>query len=78
MPTPLVKKLGIKVGMKARFIDAPVDYFDLLELPDIELLESGNQLADFIHVFAVKSDKLPLLIPQLHKEMEQTGMIWIS
>lgn len=78
MPTPLVKKLGIKVGMKARFIQAPNAYFELLTLPDIKLLESGEELADFIHVFAYEAAHLAQLIPLLRQEMEQNGMIWIS
>lgn len=76
--TPLVKKLGLKSQMKARFINAPNDYFDLLSLPDIELIESGEVLADFIHIFAFEQTGLQELLGQVRSEIKQNGMIWIS
>ena len=75
---PLVKKLGIKEEMKVRFIDAPIDFFDLLSLPNIKLLDHTEQLADYIHVFAYEKNYLIDLLPKLRYEIEVNGMIWVS
>lgn len=76
--TPLVKKLGLKAHMKVRFIHAPEEYFDLLSLPNIELIESGEVLADFVHIFAFEQVGLQELLSQVRSEIAQNGMIWIS
>jgi len=50
--TPLIKKLGIKPEMKILVLNAPDNYFALLE-QDITLqLIKGKQIPDFIHLFA--------------------------
>lgn len=76
--TPLVKKLGIKAKMKVRFVDAPLDFFDLLELPDIKLLESPSELANYLHIFAYKQAGFTVLLNQSMQEIEQDGMIWVA
>lgn len=52
--TPLVRKLGLKPGMKAAFVDAPNHYVDLLGgLPHpIHLLALPGRDMDFVHFFA--------------------------
>ena len=50
--TPLLKKLGIRPGMKILLVNEPAGYFQLLE-NDIrsQLLQQGA-IPDFIHLFA--------------------------
>ncbi|MEO1515084.1 MAG: DUF3052 domain-containing protein [Bacteroidota bacterium] len=78
--TPLVKKLGIKSGMKIRFLNAPDNYAELLgPLPDeVELRHDYRKTLDFIHLFATDlrsmEKKLPILKDKIHKH----GMIWVS
>ena len=50
--TALIKKLGIKPGMKLFLINSPADYFDLLEQDISEQLITGRQIPGFIHLFA--------------------------
>lgn len=52
--TPLIKKLGIKSGMRLLLVNTPDHYLDLLgPLPEDCLLqvESSPDKADFIHLF---------------------------
>jgi len=54
--TPLIKKLGIKPGTKLLLIDAPKNYFDLLEEKITDQLCKKNELPDLVHLF-VKDNK---------------------
>ncbi len=49
---PLLKKLGIKPEMKVLLIDAPDNYFNLLEVDISTQFIVGKQIPDFIHLFA--------------------------
>ena len=79
-PRPLFKKLGIKDGMKVRFINQPENYFDLLNgwPENVEVLKSNETLADFIHLFVKSSSELNAQLPILKDQIAKNGMIWIS
>jgi hypothetical protein len=49
--TALLKKLGIKPEMKVLLIDAPVNYFELLETDITSQLCNKNNTPDLIHLF---------------------------
>ncbi len=75
--TPLIKKLGIKEEMKIRLINAPDNYFDLLE-EDISHKVVKTGAADLVHLFAEKKVDLEKHFHKLIKELPATGVIWIS
>jgi len=50
--TPLVKKLGIKPETKVCMINAPHNYFELLQQDITPQLIAGKQTPDLIHLFA--------------------------
>lgn len=79
--TPLVKKLGIKSGMRVLPMFIPNDYFDLLgELPEgVTILSDGsNSQADFIHLFAKDEATLHHYLPPLKTRLEKSGTLWVS
>jgi hypothetical protein len=78
--TPLIKKLGIKEGMKVQLINAPDNYFDLLEKNISNQLIDKKGVPGFVHLF-VQSKK------EFEKEMKKIAMfckknptiiIWVS
>lgn len=75
--TPLIKKLGIKPEMKVMLLNAPTDYFKLLET-DIskQVVKTGK--ADFVHIFATTRKELDKEFNQLIKKLPPKAMIWIS
>lgn len=74
--TPLTRKLGIKAGMKIRLINAPGNYFELLEADfSAKVVKSGG---DFVHIFAVSAKELEKQFLQSIKTIATGGMIWIS
>jgi hypothetical protein len=78
--TPLLKKLGIKDGMKLRLIDAPANYFELLEADITKQFCGKNEMPDFVHLFAKSTAAFKtamLLLEPLYKK--NTSMtIWVS
>ena len=78
--TPLLKKLGLKAGMRASFVNAPPHYAALLgPLPEgIVLLETPDGDMDFIHCFARTQGDLETQFADLKNQLAPTGMLWIS
>ena len=54
--TALLKKLGIKPGMKVLLINQPANYYELIEMNIDKQLCKKNDTPDFIHLF-VKTEK---------------------
>ncbi len=75
--TPLLKKLGIKPEMKLLLINAPDNYFALLEV-DLtkQLVKTSN--ADFVHLFVTSRKELEKQFLSLSKKLSPTAIIWIS
>ena len=78
--TPLLKKLGIQPGMKLLLINAPADYFKLLETDLGDQLFSVRQVPDFIHLFAKNNTAFKVsmkkILPLCKKNTSIT--IWVS
>ncbi|MCW3061141.1 MAG: hypothetical protein JWQ02_2962 [Capsulimonas sp.] len=75
-PNPLSVKLGLKDGMRTRFISAPADYHLLLgELPPPP---DADGPLDFIQLFTKERLELETQFPVLMKELKPNGMLWIS
>jgi hypothetical protein len=78
--TPLIKKLGIKPGMKLLVLNAPDNYTELLQEDITPQLCKDKEVPDFIHLFATgraifeKSMKKVLGIAQKHTAIS----IWVS
>ncbi len=78
--TPLVKKLGLKPGFRAAFINQPADYEEKLgELPEgIDVRRRLGKGLDFIHFFTDRRSKLVRTFPSLARNLAPSGMLWIS
>jgi hypothetical protein len=66
--TPLIKKLGIKPGMKILLINQPDDYFSLVEMNLKGQLVKANETPDLVHLF-VKNNQ------EFEKEMKKLKMV---
>lgn len=78
--TSLIKKLGIKPGMKILLINAPPDYFDLLETDINELLCLKNELPDLVHLFTKSNNAFEAAMKKLKPLLSKkpTLVIWVS
>ena len=67
--TPLVKKLGLKEGLKLRLVNAPADYFAWLETDVSGQLCLPGGVPDWVHVFAVSRK-------DFEREMKALAAVW--
>src|SRR6266404_7574988 len=77
--TPLVRKLGIKAGFNIAFVNAPVDFFNDLTLPqNVKVNSRSRKPLDFVLLF-VKSEKdLRKQFADYAQRLWPAGMIWIA
>lgn len=78
--TPLAKKLGIKASAKVTLINAPDYYLQLFtDMPaDVYFVDETGIKKDLIHFFTKSNDELLTVLPQLMKQIQPDGMIWVS
>lgn len=78
--TPLLKKLGIKAGMRVCLVGAPETFDGLLgPLPeDVTTLSRLGKDLDYIHVFAKDQRELARRLPSCVKGLAKDGSLWIS
>ena len=79
--TPLVKKLGIKPGVKALIIGEPKEYFDwIIPLPEGTkfLKKIPTAEVDFVHLFVKDFKTFSKLYKDTKKVLRKDGMMWIS
>lgn len=76
--TPLLKKLGITNDMKVHVINAPENYFDLLE-HDISDQLSGTK-PDLVHLFVTSTKELEQEMKKLRAYCKTNPkiVIWVS
>jgi hypothetical protein len=76
----LVDKLGLKPGMNAIAVNAPINYADLIDgapvTPKASLPKTGS--FDFIHLFVKDRAALEAAAPKLDPLLAEGGMIWLS
>lgn len=67
--TLLIKKLGVKLGMKVRLVDAPAGYFDWLGTDISAQLCPAGELPDLVHFFAGSRR-------DFEREMKSLAAVW--
>jgi len=78
--TPLVKKLGIREGMKLFLANAPNEYLKLVSpLPKgvqvVSRISDGNDIA---HIFSTREAHLTKTLCAALPRIKPDGMIWVS
>ena len=79
--TPLVKKLGLKTGMRAATIGAPENYSELIENFAVREYPIPSRVAGewaFLQLFCRDERALQRGLPRMEKHLSQGGMIWVS
>ncbi len=78
--TPLRKKLGLKAGQRAIFVDAPDGYDRTLgPLPaDVDLKRRLVGDFDFLQVFVRRAADLDRRLPAARDRLRAHGMLWVS
>src|SRR5882757_6362002 len=78
--TPLLQKLGTKPAMKVLLLNAPDNYFDLLETDISAQLLKPKEVPGFIHLFATNNkaykNGLQKILPLCKKNT--AVIVWVS
>lgn len=78
--TPLLKKLGIRQEMKVQLINAPGDYYELLEMDISGQLINKKETPDFVHLFAKSKKEFENEMKKLKSVCKANAkiIIWVS
>lgn len=78
--TPLMKKLGIKPGMKVLLINRPGDYYQLLETDISDQVIKNKEAPDLIHLFVKNIKEFEAEMKKLKPVCKQNPniTIWVS
>lgn len=74
----VAKKLGIKEGVRAFFVDAPEEAIDAINPPPLELAAELDGDFDYIHLFVKTQETFNDTFPRLKAHLKPTGMLWVS
>lgn len=75
--TPLAKKLGLKDGIRARFVDVPETVRAEIDTYGVQPAAGGSE-PEFVHIFQTERSVLHQRLTELRHEISQNGMIWVS
>lgn len=78
--TPLLKKLGIQPGMKLLLVNAPPDYYKLLEADVSGQLARNKETPDLVHLFVTSNKEFEAAMKKLevHANKNRNIVIWVS
>lgn len=78
--TPLIRKLGIREGFRAAFVNAPKDFDkDLGPLPaSVHLLRRPARPMDFVLLFTKSAAALEKDFARIAGLLSPSGMIWVA
>ncbi len=78
--TPLVRKLGVKPGMRVHYVAAPDDFGELLgDLPaGVRVLARPARDLDLVMLFVTERAQLERRLAGLHDKLRQDGMVWVA
>jgi len=78
--TSIVKKLGLKPGMRALLVDAPSGYMKALApLPDhVEVSRSLGSAHEFVQFFATKKSEITKSARKLLQSAAPGALVWLT
>ena len=78
--TPLIKKLGINPSSKILVVNAPADYYSLLETDVSNQIAKKTELPDLIHLFVKNNKEFESEMQKLKSLQRQNPniTIWVS
>lgn len=78
MTNPLLKKIGVKHGMRSIMVDAPTEAREVLDLRGTDVSYRLTGSFDYIHLFVKGREHLDTAFPKLKGHLNRDGMLWVS
>lgn len=76
--TPLIKKLGIRDGMRGILVSTPKEVLRLFDNTPLDIAKRLSGNLDYIHLFAQDEKTLKTELANLKKFLKPTGSLWVS
>lgn len=78
--TPLVKKLGVRTGMRIAWVSPPPSFFSVLgPLPDdVTVVDKPRAPLDLAVLFVASQAELTKRLEGLAQKLARAGMLWIA
>ena len=78
--TPLIKKLGLRTGMRVHFLDMPKTVQSEMApiLPEVQVSHHISPQLDYIHAFFRSAADMEQALPRLKEHLARGGMLWLS
>lgn len=78
MPRSVSQKMGLKDGMRAFFLNAPVSALGAMKLPELNASQTLRGEFDYLHLFTTSQAEMDKAFPKLIRHLKQTGTLWVS
>jgi hypothetical protein len=78
MTTPLLKKIGVKQGMRSILIAAPPEAIEAIGLPGDDVAHKLAGSFNYIHFFVTGQEELDATFRKLKSHLRADGMLWVS
>ncbi|HWN11128.1 MAG TPA: hypothetical protein VNO50_17955 [Pyrinomonadaceae bacterium] len=78
MMNPMLKKIGVKHGMRSILVDAPAEALGVLDLQGDDVSYRLTGSFDYIHLFVKDREHLDATFPKLKSHLKTDGMLWVS
>jgi hypothetical protein len=75
---PLLKKIGVKQGMRSVLVDVPTEILEVLDSLDNKISDRFTGFFDYIHLFVENQEHLDAVFPKLKDHLNTGGMLWVS
>jgi len=72
------KKMDIKEGSRAFFVNAPEDALEAIDPSRLELAAKLTGKFDYIHFFTKSQKEFNNRFPKLKAHLKPTGLLWVS
>lgn len=72
------EKMGIKPGVRAILINAPMNATEAMDLPTLDFTTELRGSFGYIHLFVDSQTALHEMFPIVKEHLEPTGMLWVS
>jgi len=78
--TPVAKKLGLVPGSSVRLVNAPGNYWDIVEVParKFDVVGDDPEPVDWQQVFVRSIGELDDILPDCRARMHPSSVLWVS
>lgn len=73
-----LKKLGVKEGARAFFVNTPEETPEVVDASELDVSRKLTGSFDYIHLFTKSQEEFNKLFPRLKTHLKPTGMLWVS